>query len=72
MAMSTPTKRLGIAIDWPTLRDYMKDYITERNGKPEDEELTRALALSDFLIWLHHKQRQPRTIEETPNGKTTR
>jgi len=57
--------KLAIAIHWPTLRDRMKQYLDERNGKLEDEELTRSLVLSDFLIWLHDQQRQRRRQEAT-------
>lgn len=58
--MNPRIARIGIAINWSRLRDLMKEHLDERGG---DEQLLRSIALSDFLIWLHGRQRVGRTKE---------
>ena len=57
--MNTRITRNGIAINWSALRGLMKQYLDER-GDFDDEKVLRAIALSDFLIWLSKQQRRRR------------
>jgi hypothetical protein len=56
--------KLAIVINWIDLRNKMKEYLDARNK--DDEHELRAIALSDFLIWLRRQQQQKR--QETTNG----
>lgn len=63
--MNSRITRIGIAINWSELRAKMKEYLDGLDS--DDEHVLRAIALSDFLIWLQKQQRRRR--EETMNGK---
>lgn len=63
--MNNRITRIGIAISWSALRDKMKEYLDGLDS--DDEHVLRAIALSDFLIWLGKQQRRKRqeTSDET-------
>jgi hypothetical protein len=60
--MSTPTKRLGIAIDLDQLRALMNEFVATHFGPLADDRYSYEYPFETFLQWLKNRQAPDRNI----------